>query len=104
VNIIGETKHELSNCWNIIEIFERIKRPEVKKESKDRIPESHLSGSYTKSPTGASFGKEAKVSNSAKKLYHKYLECFKCHKKENNGNKCPMQRLKTRKAFSSSGS
>ena len=34
VDVMAETRHELSNCRDIIEISERIKRPEVKKEWK----------------------------------------------------------------------
>ena len=39
VDIMAETRHELSNYRDIIEISERIKSPEVNKESKDRMPE-----------------------------------------------------------------
>ena len=34
---MAETKHELSNYRDIIEISDRIKRPEVKMDSKDRM-------------------------------------------------------------------
>jgi len=60
VNVMTETRHELSNYRDIIEISERIKRPEVKKDSKDRMPEASISrklGSYTKALAGAPFAK-----------------------------------------------
>ena len=66
VDVMAETRHELSNYRDIIEISEQIKRPEVKKESKDRTPEVHISRkseSYTKAPTGAPFAKDSKASN-----------------------------------------
>ena len=62
VDVMAETKHELSNYRDIIEISDRIKRPEVKKDSKDRMPKASLSrksGSYTKAPIGASFAKDS---------------------------------------------
>ena len=51
IGAVAETRHELVNCRDVIEISERIKRPEVKKESKDGTPEAHISrksGSSTK--------------------------------------------------------
>ena len=66
---MAETRHKFANYRDIIEISERIKRPEVKIESKDRTPEAHISrksGSYTKSPIVASFAKDSKPSNAGK--------------------------------------
>ena len=83
-NVLGETRHELSNHRDIIETSERIKHPEVKKESKDGAPEAHISrklGSYTKAPAGAPFAKDSKLSNSGKTTDIKDVECFKYHKK-----------------------
>jgi hypothetical protein len=39
VDAMAETRNELSNYREFMEISDRIKRPEVKKDSKDRIPE-----------------------------------------------------------------
>ena len=36
LDVMAETKHELANYRDIMEIFERIKRPEPRKDSKDR--------------------------------------------------------------------
>ena len=36
VDVMTETRHELANCRDIIEISERIKRPEPEKDAKDR--------------------------------------------------------------------
>jgi len=36
VDLMAETRHELANYRDIIEISERIKRPEPKKDAKDR--------------------------------------------------------------------
>ena len=43
VNVMAEIRHELSKNRDIMEISDRIKRPEVKKDSKDRMPEASLS-------------------------------------------------------------
>jgi len=96
---MAETRHELSNYRDIIEISERIKPPEVKEKSEDRIPESHVSrkiGNYTKTHTGALPEKDCKVSSSTKTMDIKEIECFKCHKKEHYANNCPMQRRRIR--------
>ena len=37
-----EIRHELSNYRDILEFSDRIKRPEVKKDSKDRMPEANI--------------------------------------------------------------
>jgi len=55
VDVIAETRHELANYRYIMEITERIKRPERKKDSKDRstdVPLSWKQGSYSKAPSG----------------------------------------------------
>jgi len=57
VNVMDETRHELSSCRDIIEISQRIKRPKVKKNSKDKNPKAHVprkSGS-TPRPDGRMF-------------------------------------------------
>ena len=57
---MAETRNELSNYREIMEISDRIKRPEVKKDSKDRMPDASISrksGSNTKAPIGAPFAK-----------------------------------------------
>ena len=67
VDVLAETRHELANNRDIMEISDRIKRPEVKKDSKDRMPETTISkksGSNTKAPIGAIFAKDSKPSNS----------------------------------------
>ena len=82
VDVMAETRHELANYWDIIEISERIKRTEPRKDSKDRSADAPIprkQGSYSKAPSGASFGKDAKVSSSGKTLDLKDIECFKCH-------------------------
>ena len=43
VDVVVETRHELSKYRDIMEIFDRIKRPEVKKDSKDRMPDATIS-------------------------------------------------------------
>ena len=81
---MAETRHELSNYRDILEISDRIKRPEVRKDSKDRMPEAPISRksmSNTKYPIGASFAKDSKPSNAGNTRDIKDVECFKCHKK-----------------------
>ena len=58
MDVIAETRHEFVNYRNIIEISERIKRPEPKKDAKDSSADGPLSreqGFASKTPTGASF-------------------------------------------------
>ena len=43
VDVIPEIRHELANFWDIIEISQRIKRPEPKKEAKDRSADGPIS-------------------------------------------------------------
>ena len=96
---MAETRHELSNYCDNIEIFQRIKRPEVKNESKDRTPEAHISRkseSYTKAPAGVSFAKDSKSSNSGKTMDVKDVECFRCHKKGHYANECPDAKAKAK--------
>jgi len=53
VDVMADTRHELANYRDIIELSERIKRPEPKKEAKDRTLDGHISrkqGSYSKAP------------------------------------------------------
>ena len=40
---MAKTRHELANYRDIIEISERIKRPEPKKDAKDRIADGPIS-------------------------------------------------------------
>ena len=75
-----------------MEISERIKRPEPKKDAKDKGADGPISRKqviYSKTPSGASFAKETKVSNPGKTMDLKDVECFKCHKKGHYANKCP---------------
>ena len=84
VDVMAETRHELSNYRDIMVISDRIKRAEVKKDSKDRMPEASISrksGSNTKAPTGASFAKHSKASSSGNTRDIKDVECFMYHKK-----------------------
>ena len=77
-------------------------RREVKKDSKDRIPDaaiSRKSGSSTKAPIGSSFAKDSKASNSGNTRDIKDVECFKCHKKGNYANKCPDAKAKDGKGY-----
>ena len=69
VDVIAETRHELFNY----------------REG----PISRKQGFTSKTPCGASLAKEMKVSNPAKTMDLKEVECFKCHKKGNYANKCP---------------
>ena len=78
------TRHGLANYRDIIEISERIKHPEPKRDAKDMSVDDQVSskqGSYSKTPFGASVVKDAKVSNPTKTVDLKDVECFKCHKK-----------------------
>jgi len=43
MDVMAKSRHELVNDRDIIEISERITRPEAKNESKDSTPESHIS-------------------------------------------------------------
>jgi hypothetical protein len=55
VDAMAETRNVLSNYREFMEISDRIKRPEVKKDSKDRIPDASISrksGSNTKASIG----------------------------------------------------
>ena len=102
LDVMVETRHELFNYRNIIEISVWIKRPEVKKESKDRTPEAHISkksGNYTEAHTGAPLAKDSKVSNSRKTIVIKDVECFKYHKKGHYANKCRDEKAKDGKGF-----
>ena len=100
---MAETRHELANYRDIMEISDRIKRPEVKKDSKDRMPKtaiSRKSGNSTKASIGASFTKDSNASNSENNTRNiKDVECFKCHKKGNYANKCPDPKAKDGKVY-----
>jgi len=99
---MSETRHELANYRDIIEISERIKRPEPKMDAKDRSADGLISrkqGFASKTPSGASFAKEPKVSNAGKTMDLKDVECFKCHKKGHGANKCPDAKIKDGKGF-----
>ena len=81
VHVMTEARRELANYRDIMETSERIKCPEPKKDSKDRsadVPISRKQGSYSKAPSGKSFGKDAKVSSSGKTMDLNDVECFKC--------------------------
>ena len=102
VDVMAETRHAFANYRDIIEISERMKRPEPKKDAKDRsaeVPISRKQGFISKTPSGASFAKETKVSNSGKTVDMKDLECFKCHKKGHHANKRPDAKSKDGKGF-----
>ena len=43
VDVMVETRHELANNRDIMEISERIKRPEPKKDAKDRRADGPIS-------------------------------------------------------------
>ena len=43
VGVMAETRHELENYRDIIEISERIKRPEPNKDAKDRSADGPIS-------------------------------------------------------------
>ena len=80
VDVMSKTRHELANYRDIIEISERIKRSEPKKDAKDRIADDSISrkqGFASKASSGASFAKEPKVSNAGKPMDLKDVECFK---------------------------
>jgi hypothetical protein len=94
---MAETRHELAHYRDIMEISDRIKRPEVKKDSKDKMPEtaiSRKSRSNTKAPIRASFAKDSKASNFGNTRDIKDVECFKCYKKGHYANKCPDAKAK----------
>ena len=98
VDVMAETRNELSNYRKIIDI----KLPEVKKDSKDRMPEapvSRKSGSHTKSHIGASFAKDSKPSNSGNTRDIKDVECFKSHKKGHYAKKCPDAKAKDGRGY-----
>ena len=91
---MAKTRHELANYRDIMEISERIKRPEPKKDRSADGPIYWKQGSYSKTASGASFVKEAKVSNSGKTLDLEDVECFRCHKNGHYANKCPDAKAK----------
>jgi len=65
------------------------------KGSKDRLPEAHISrksGSCTKAPTGTSFAKDSKVSNSGKTMDIKDVECSSVTRKDTMRPKVRMKR------------
>jgi len=102
VDIMAETRHEFANYRDIIEISERIKRPEHKKDARDRSAEGPISRKQrftSKTASGASFSKEMKASNPAKTMDLKDVECFTCHKKGNYANQCPDAKSKDGKRF-----
>ena len=106
VDVMAKTRHELVNYMDIIEISERLKRPEPKKDAKDsraECPISRKQGFTSKPPSGASFVNETKVSDPAKTMDLKDVECFRCHKKGYYANKCP-ERASMVRAFSRRGS
>ena len=60
VDVMVEIRHELADYRDFIEISEILKRPEPKRDAKIRGPDVQVSrkqGSYSKTPSGASFGK-----------------------------------------------
>ena len=59
VDVMAETRHELANYCDIIEISERIKRPKVKKVRKPEAHISRKSGNCAKAPVGASLSEES---------------------------------------------
>ena len=63
-----------------MEISERIQRLEPKKDANDRSPDGNISRkqeSYSKTPSGASFVKDVKVSYPTKTMNLKDVEFFK---------------------------
>ena len=97
-----ETRHQVANYRDKIEISDHIKRPEAKKEQKDRTPEAHISrksGSYTKAPIRASFANDSKALIFGKSIDIKDVEYFNCHKKGYSANKCPDAKGKDGKGF-----
>ena len=90
-----------------MEISERIKRPEPRKDPTDRSADAPIprkQGNYTKAPFGASFGKDSKVSCSGKTMDLKDIDCFKCHKKGHYAKKCPDAKAKDGKGYFKVGS
>jgi len=102
VDVMAKTRHELANYRDIVEISERIKRPELKKDEKNRSadgPISRKQGFASKVSSGASLAKEPNVSNARKPMDLKDIEWFKCHKRGHNANKCPDAKSKEGKGF-----
>jgi len=107
VDAMAETRNELSNYREIMEISDRIKRPEVKKDSKDWMPDgaiSRKSGSHTKAPIGASFAKDSKPSNSGNTRDIKDVDVSSVIKRDTTLTSVRMQRRKMGRATSKPGS
>ena len=107
VDVMAESRREFSNYRDIIEISERIKHPEVKKESKDRTLEAHISrksGNYTKAPTGAPFAKDSKASILGSQSISRILNVSSVTKRDTMLTNVRMKRRRMGKASLKSGS
>jgi hypothetical protein len=85
-----ESRGELTNYRDLLELSDRIKKVEVKKVYKD-------SGSMEVSKKPGKAFTPTKPYGTTKTLDLKDVECFKCHKKGHYANKCPEIKAKDTK-------
>ena len=93
MDVMAETRHELFNYHDIIEI------PEVKNDSKDRMPHDPGNQGATPRLLLERLAKNSKPSNAGKTTDIKYVGCFKCHKKGHYAKKCPDAKAKDEKGY-----
>jgi len=86
----------LATYWDIFEISEHIKKPEVKKDFKGRP--HYVASATTNNISPKAFSGSSPVSSSSysnksgkdfKEIDLKDVDCFQCHKKGHYANKCP---------------
>ena len=101
--MLFEAREELSTYRDILEISDRVKKSEPKKEfTKEKKDYSQSASSFKKkgeanSSTGASFSGYKKPASFSAEKDMKDVECFKCHKKGHYANKCPEIKAKDTK-------
>ena len=102
-DVVRDAREELHTYRDIMEISDRVKRPEPKEEfTKEKKDYSQSASSFKKkgeanSSTGASFSGFKKPASFSVEKDMKDVECFKCHKKGHYANKCPEIKAKDAK-------